>query len=112
MDEAKKNDKLSGVNLCRIMHRADEVSKGANVAYWIEASGLDASYHCRGLIADMKELASICGFDLVERTAPDDLEDAAVDILLGDAAAHRAREMNAELPDETLAVLKLKGMVS
>ena len=114
MDEAKKNDRLSGVNLCRIMHRADGVSGHANVAYWMENHG-DAgtfAYHCRELVDDLKELADLCGFDLVGRAAPDDLEDAAVDILLGDTAAHRSLEMNAELPDETLAVLKIKGMVS
>lgn len=112
MDEAKKNDKLSGVNLCSIRLRASDIAEAAIIAYWLEKHG-DAgtfSYHRERMIDKLRELADLCGYDLVDR-APDDLEDAAVDILLGDAA-RRAREMNAELPDETLAVLKLKGMVS
>lgn len=111
MDEAKKNDKLSGVNLVSISLKARNIGDTAYAAYWLESVGSGIGFHQRGVERDLRELADLCGFDLVERTAQDDLEDAAVDILLGDAA-RRAREMNAELPDETLAVLKLKGMVS
>lgn len=39
------------------------------------------------------------------------LEEARASIVAGHAAAHRARQMNAELPAAQAEVLKLKGMI-
>ena len=101
-------DKFSGPNLISIRFSATKLAESAHVAFWMESTArYNFDFHRSATILALRELADLCGFDLVEKPA-DTIEDAD---LRGDMAAARAREMNAELPEAQRAVLATKGMI-
>ncbi len=62
------NDRLSGVNLCSIHHRADHLAEAAIISYWMEGRADGCfEFHRKGILEDIRKLADLCGFDLVER---------------------------------------------
>jgi len=61
--------RISGVDLVSAQCNASAIADSMVVAYWQEASGLDAGYHVSGAVKQLHELAGLMGFDLVERAA-------------------------------------------
>lgn len=85
-------------DLCAARYHAASTAEHLFAAYW--AAGRDddtARYLLTHAHEQFAKLAEVLGYS-VTRTA-------------GEAAAHRARQMNAELPEATREVLKLKGMI-
>jgi hypothetical protein len=100
-------DKFSGPNLIMIQSRANQLADSACVSFWMErVKDGGFGWHRNETIAHFRVLADLCGFDLVERTPVKEAE-----LERGDMAQARAREMNAELPEDQRDMLKLKGMI-
>ena len=62
-------DRIKGTDLVSAQYKASAISESMSVAYWLEASGVDAGYHVDAAVTRLHELAKLFGFDLVERAA-------------------------------------------
>lgn len=86
-------------DLVRADAHAQSVADALNVVYWTAGSDVGlAEFMLRRAHERFAELAEALGYTVTR--APD-----------GDAAAARARQMNAELPQAARDVLAIKGMI-
>jgi hypothetical protein len=86
--------------LCAAGTYAGNVADRFNAAYWLaDRDNETAKYLLRLAHDDFAKLAQAMGYAITPVA------------VVGDAAAYRARQMNAELPEATRDVLKLKGMI-
>lgn len=87
--------------LCAARFHAAAAAEHLFAAYWSAGRNDDtARYLLTHAHERFAKLAEVLGYSVTR--APVDR---------GDAAAHRARQMNAELPADQAEVLKLKGMI-
>lgn len=85
-------------DLCTARYHAASAAEHLFAAYWMAGrDGDTARYLLTHAHEQFARLAEVLGYTVTR-----------VD---GDAAAHRARQMNAELPEATSDILKLKGMI-
>lgn len=79
---------------------AGNAAERLNAAYWLAGRDNEtAKYLLRLAHDDFAKLAKAMGCAITPV------------VVVGEAAAHRARQMNAELPEATRDILKLKGMI-
>ncbi|WP_422028105.1 hypothetical protein [Roseovarius sp.] len=69
--------KPSTLDLCSVSFRANQISKDAHAAYWMESSVGDADHLRKQVRDDLQELAALFGLELVEREEDAAQEDAA-----------------------------------